>query len=263
MDSGGSQAQVEGEVKGEVKDDHSQWGKAGGNGDTGSKELEEWGKSLANAQRRVEELADKWKHWVSQARQIAKSQGVGMGSLESEIDELLEPKLPWRELLRNFILASTKSNYRICPPNRRHIWRGLYLPSIYGEDIEVGFAIDTSGSMSDEDIKEGLSEVKSICEQFESYTVHLFQCDYGIQEYRELTAYDFDFPDKIKGRGGTSFVPVFEDIAERNITLACLVYVTDGYGTFPEIPPEYPVIWLTHSKDVEFPFGEVIYLDNA
>ena len=255
------------QIEGDAWDDHSQHGKAdsGDNGDGegggASREMESMGKALAEAEKRARELESKWKEWVSQARQIAKSQGTGLGSLEQQIDELLEPRLPWKELLRNFVLSTAKSNYRLIPPNRKHIWRGLYLPSIYGEEVEIAFAVDTSGSMSDEEVKEGLSEVKAICDQFEGYTIHLYQCDYGIQEYRELTAYNFDFPDKIKGRGGTSFVPVFEDIAEKNLNPACLIFFTDLLGDFPDMPPQYPVIWLATTEQ-EVPFGEIIRYEN-
>ena len=266
-------------IEGEVCDDHSQWGKGKVGGDEGegedndsegsgngdgesSDEMKGIAHGLAEAERMAKQLEDKWKDWASQARQAAKLQGKGMGGLEETLDELFEPKLPWKELLRRFILATTKSNYRLMPPNKKHLYRGLYLPSLYGEEVEVGFAIDTSSSMSDKEVKEGLSEVKGICDQFESYHIHLWQCDYGVQEYLELSPYNFDFPDKIKGRGGTSFVPVFEDIIEKYLNISCLIFVTDGYGTFPDTPPEYPVIWLTRSKDVEWPFGEVIYLDE-
>jgi len=249
------------DIEGKSSDDHSQWGKTG-NGDEGknggsSKEMQDIGNGLARAEHSAREMQDRWKEWASQARQLAKSQGAGIGSLEQQIDELLEPKLPWRELLRNFMLSAAKSNYRLMPPNRKHLWRGLYLPSSFGTEIEIVFAIDTSGSMSDEEVIEGLSEVKSICDMFENYTIHLYQADYGIQEYKELTAYNFDFPDKIKGRGGTSFCHVFEDIKEKNINPACIIYFTDLMGDFPDQSPQYPVIWLATSEH-DVPFGEVI-----
>jgi predicted metal-dependent peptidase len=230
--------QVVEKVVGTLVDDHEKW-----NG-CGSKEKG----SLSES---------RWKERASQARQLAKSRGIGMGGLEEELDKLFEPKLPWREMLRNFLLVVVKSNYRLIPPNRRHLWRGLYLPSLYGEELELGFAIDTSGSMSTEDIKEGLSEVRGVCDQFENYKVHLWQCDYGVQDYRELTSYSFDFPQKIRGRGGTAFEPVFEDVAKRNLNIACLVYFTDLMGSFPESAPDYPVIWLTTCEG-KVPFGELI-----
>lgn len=252
------------EVEGSVLDDHKKWGEkkksdAGKSKGKGEQEGGLGGNGKGELLKRS--LEGKWKERASQARQLAKQRGIGMGGLEEELDELFDPKLPWRELLRHFVMATTKSNYRLLPPNKRHLWRGLYLPSIYGEQIELAFAVDTSGSMSTEDIKEGLSEVKGICDQYEDYVLHLYQCDYGVQEYKELTPFNFDFPRKIKGRGGTAFEPVFKDIQEKNIEIVCLVYFTDLMGSFPKTPPTYPVIWLsTHGGKV--PFGELIQYDR-
>jgi predicted metal-dependent peptidase len=62
------------------------------------------------------------------------------------------------------------------------------------------------------------------------------------------------------GGGGTSFVPVFKKVEELGITPALLIYFTDGYGTFPDEPPPYPVIWVM-TEDVTPPFGEVVKVE--
>ena len=227
---------------GKTLDDHNIW-------DEAKEEL-----TLKEAK----ELEQKWRENTSRARQICKLQGIDAGSFEDLIDDLLEPKISWRELLRNYIISSTKNDFRLIPPSKRHLWRGLYLPSTYGEEIELVFALDVSGSMSNEELKDGLSEVKGICEQFTNYTIHFFQCDWDIQEYRQLTTYNFDFPKKIKGRGGTRSQPVFEEVSKRGISPGCLIYFTDLYTVFPDSPPPYPVIWLVTESKTEVPFGKVI-----
>ena len=109
------------------------------------------------------------------------------------VDQLLEPRLSWRELLRNSIVSSAKNDYRLIPPNKRHIWRGIYLPSSWGEDVEVAFIVDSSGSMSNDELRDGLSELKGICEQFDSYRIWFAQCDWDLQELIELNPYNFEF----------------------------------------------------------------------
>ena len=242
-------------------DDHSSWGKRGKEGE--GKGKGEGGGAEGEAEGTVsmgESLEEKWKGLVVQARQIEKSQGRGMGSLEELIDDLIEPKLSWKELLRNAIISSVKNDYRIIPPNKKHLWRGMYLPSTYGEEIEIAYAVDTSGSMSTEEVKEGLSELKGICDSFQSYKIHFFQCDDGIQQYKEMSSYNFEFPRKIRGRGGTSFRPVFRYIVEKNLPISCLVYWTDGYGDYPTVRPNYPVVWILTAEGSEKkpPFGHVI-----
>jgi predicted metal-dependent peptidase len=120
-------------LDGELLDDHDVWDRAG---DGGKSELE---KSQSK-----KELEQRWREYVSRARQLVKSQGKGMGNMDELIDELLEPKMNWREWLRNLLLSSVISDYQLCPPSKRHIWRGIYLPSTKKEEeVEVVFVTDT------------------------------------------------------------------------------------------------------------------------
>jgi len=224
-------------------DDHSKWGE-------GNKE--DWDSKRAS---------DEWRMRVTQAVQSAKMQGKMPGHLESLIDDLLEPKLEWHEILRDFVLSSAKNNYVLIPSNKKHLWRDIYLPSIKGESISIAVGIDTSGSMSDEDIRSALSEIQGICEQFTEYTLYLIQADYELQDFVEVDEFT-PLPDKIKGRGGTNFVPVFDEVNNRSLDISSLIYFTDGYcDNFPKAPP-YPVVWLIIGQDkFDPPFGSVIKVE--
>ena len=235
-------------------DDHSPWDKHNGNDKPGSA----LGEALGIAGD-GKDLEQEWKEQVARARQMAKAQGVGMGSLDQLIDEVLEPQISWKEILRSMIASCMPFDYRMMPPNKKHLWRGIYLPSIYGERVELAIAIDTSGSMSDLEIAQGLAEIISLCSQYQDYTIHYYQCDSGIQYYQELGPYD-ELPRKISGRGGTSFVPVFNDIKDKGLDISVLVYFTDLYGTFPDEAPPFPTVWITEDKSMskKVPFGEVV-----
>ena len=63
---------------------------------------------------------------------------------------------------------------------------------------------------------------------------------------------------KAPGGGGTSFVPVFDTVKEMGLKPDCLIYLTDGMGTFPNESPPYPVLWGSIYKPSVYPFGEVI-----
>jgi predicted metal-dependent peptidase len=54
--------------------------------------------------------------------------------------------------------------------------------------------------------------------------------------------------ERVTGGGGTDFRPVFRYIDEHSeLDPSLLIFFTDGYGTYPERPPAYPVMWfLTH-----------------
>jgi predicted metal-dependent peptidase len=62
------------------------------------------------------------------------------------------------------------------------------------------------------------------------------------------------------GGGGTSFIPVFEEIEKRDIKPALLIYFTDLLGRFPEVAPNYPVLWVSTNENAVAPFGETTYL---
>lgn len=240
-------------LAGELLDDHDVWDKAGG----------EKGKLEESATKK--ELEQRWREYVSRARQIVKSQGKGMGSLDELVDELLEPRMNWREYLRNFMLSSVMSDYQLTPPNKRHLWRGIYLPSIKkADEVEVIFTVDTSGSMSTEEIRDGLSELKGILEQFESFRIWYVECDWDIQRITELTPYTYNLDEikKVKGRGGTRFpvASIVEKIQNENGgNPSAIIYFTDGYGDTEGSEPACPVIWLVCKRDDFKPaFGNVV-----
>jgi predicted metal-dependent peptidase len=233
---------------GKLSDDHSMWGKA---------EIEPG-------------LKEEWRENVSRTRQLIKTQGLATDNLDDIINDLLEPKLNWRELLHNAILNSIKNDYRLIPPNKRHIWRNMYLPSLkLDEQLDVAFVVDTSGSMSANDVAQGLTELVNICNQFSNYRIFYVQADYNIQSIIEITPGNLDIEKikKITGRGGTRF-PVSEIVDkiyhEYNTTPLMLIYFTDGYGGIAGHEPDCQVIWLVTSQNNFNPeFGVVIkYYSN-
>ena len=209
-----------------------------------------------------------WRQRVTEAAVAAKLQGKLPGHLASLVDNLLNPKLNWKELLREYIQAGVKNDYRMLPPSKKYLWYPIYLPALAGEYLEIAVAIDTSGSISDKMLAQFASEVTSIAQQFESWKIHLFQCDAHVNGYYELSSDDdADWPKALKefkGRGGTSFVPVFNDMELRGLgnNVAILIYLTDLCGTFPTRAPEYPVLWVS-TDDAKIPFGSKILINEA
>ena len=132
------------------------------------------------------------------------------------------------------------------PPNRRHVYKRMYLPSLQKEkQLNIVIAVDTSGSTTGDIVKTFVSEVYAILNSFGGYELRLIQCDMHIQED---VVFDMDNPFKpdefkLKGGGGTDFHPVFDLIAEDAEPPEVLLYLTDGFGPAPKNRPNYPVIW--------------------
>ncbi len=206
-----------------------------------------------------EELEQEWKEAISDA--IQKNKGNLPAGMEELISEILYPKLSWQEILYKYLQSSKGQNdFTAYPFDRRHIYREIYLPSLCGEMIEVCCAIDTSGSMSREELTKCFSEVRGICSMFGEYKIYFFQCDCALTEELEITS-ESDIPNIAKGRGGTSFVPVFKRIEEMELEYLPLIYFTDLEGEFPKIKRN-DVYWVTENENHPVPFGEIIKIED-
>jgi len=206
-----------------------------------------------------------WKRAVATAADAAKSQGKLPAELARLVEEILNPKVPWAEKLRTsvFKCAGRDSTTWTKPHRRRLIVQGVIMPSYTGFAAgHIVFVVDTSGSMSDPEIAQGLGECDSILADCKPEYVTLIGCDAAVNSRVELYTGDSlkDTPPALGGGGGTSFIPPFELLAEEGIVPACLVYFTDMYGSFPD-DPGYPVIWCSTSEDQVAPFGETIFVE--
>jgi predicted metal-dependent peptidase len=218
-----------------------------------------WGKGAASAAASTE---SSWKVHVSRVFHNAKRKGKMPAGLERIVEDVLEPELPWRMVLAEVVMRTFKSDYSWRKPNKRHLWRKMVFPSIHSESIRIGYAQDTSGSMSNEELKEGYAEIRGICIAFPSYEIHLFACDAAVHSYQISTPdKPVDLAELSKGGGGTDFRPVFKYIEEHEIDIDALVYFTDGEGTFPRNAPDYPVIWVIKGT-ANPPFGKCLRYED-
>jgi len=208
-------------------------------------------------------LASEWKVATAQAAMAAKSAGQMPGALRRVVEEIINPKVDWKELLRRFLDQFAKDDYTWKSPNRRHIANGDYLPSLRSETMkEIIVAVDTSASISGDLIKAALAEIEGISAGAALAPIRVLYCDYVMQGEEEFGPYDR--PIKLKrnfpGGGGTSFVPVFDYVAKKNLDPSLMVYITDlQCSAFPKVVPEYPVLWLQTTEGWGHPkFGDII-----
>lgn len=202
---------------------------------------------------------DEWKVAITQAATIAKMRGQLSDSLRRVISEVLEPRVPWRQVIREFIRVQVRDDYNWKRPNRRYLHRGFALPSLSNERMgRLDVAIDTSGSISKTILDEFAAEAQAALDECNPISIRVIYCDakvHSIEEYqpgddlRKLTA--------PKGGGGTAFEPVFQEIAKQEEPPSALIYLTDGDGSFPKTVPDYPVLWARIKKN-KFPFGQVV-----
>lgn len=205
-----------------------------------------------------------WKQALAQARHVAKMQGQMPAELDKLVDDVLEPMVDWKSVLRRFCSERARDDQSWSKPNRRFIGAGLYLPSLYSEKAgAIVIGRDTSGSIySDpEALAQFMGEIASIVQDVRPSKVYVIDIDTAVHQVIELEPDDDLHVDlaNAKGGGGTSFTPLWEWMEREDIEPKCVVYLTDGYGTFPteDQVGDTPVMWAM-TTDVEAPVGETI-----
>jgi predicted metal-dependent peptidase len=216
---------------------------------------DEHGHAASPAEKRRQE--HEWSIAAEQALRSAKACGNEPGGIERPVSESRQSQQDWRTILRDFVAATAPSDYRWTPPNRRYIASGLYLPSVERRGLgEVVIAVDTSGSIGKRELEQFAAEISAISQETQPEAIHVVYCDAAVQCVQQFGSSE---PVQLepKGGGGTDFRPAFEWVAENDITSVCLIYLSDlCCNSFPETP-EYPVLWVTDSRETA-PFGETV-----
>ena len=230
-----------------------------GNGDNAQPwgDHSKWNKVSAEE---AKKLQGEWKKKLSQAATVARQKGDMPGGISNMVDDILHPKLDYKQALAAYIQPQMV-DYTFSPPDLRYPDADFLMPDFGGEGLEdLVIAIDTSGSCM-RDLPQFLAETKEILSSWNCFRLHYVQCDADIQEWLTISSFD-SIPNEIKGLGGTRFTPVFNEVQTRGIVPSVLIYLTDTYGDFPNDPPNYPVLWVTGESNVEVPFGTLAYLNT-
>lgn len=213
----------------------------------------------------LEQIEAETKQLVAQAAMTAKQAGKLPAHLERLIEEIMQPKVNWKDVLCTFLQEVSKNDYTFSRPNKRYLQQGLYLPALHS--VERGkfvMIVDTSGSIDAKQLNEFAAEIQSILSDTASELTVIY-CDTEVDADRVQT-FEADETCDLKpdGGGGTDFKPGFEYIDEQGIEAKAVVYFTDGYcNSFPE-RVEVPTIWAVYGDNKNFapPFGEVIHIED-
>jgi predicted metal-dependent peptidase len=181
------------------------------------------------------------------------------------ISDLLEPKIDWREALREFVSSSTKGNDEFTwrRMNKRHMANDIYLPSVENESIgEIIVAIDTSGSIGGAEITEFATELVSICEVCQPEVVRVLWWDtevHGEQVFKDNYS-DIAKMLKPMGGGGTHVSCVSEYVTKHKLTAECCIVFTDGYVENDiKWNITSPTLWMvTQRRDFVPPVGKKV-----
>ena len=208
---------------------------------------------------------DEIKSAVAAAASVAKMQGDLPGDLERWVKGIIEPQISWQEKLRNFIIAATGHDANTWNrPNRRRLAMAphIYMPGSTGFNCgPVAVVIDTSGSISDEELKAFRSEVAGIMSDARPEALHVLWTDTKVAGHDELGPDDAEEIESLKprGGGGTDMTAAFRYLEQNDIRVDNAIVLTDGYTPFGE-PQPYPTIWVS-TTDQKSDWGENIKLE--
>ena len=205
---------------------------------------------------------------------ISAAQSAGAGNVPAEvarmIKELTEPKMNWREILRQQIQSIIRSDYTFSRPSRKGQMSGAILPAMDFQDtIDLAVAIDMSGSIGNKQGEDFLGEIKGIMDEYQDYNIKIWCFDtqvYNEQDFSSDGGEDLlDY--EIIGGGGTDFMANWTYMKDQDYVPKKLIMFTDGYAWDSWGDEDYCdtvfIIHSHHDKNLQAPFGQTAHYDEA
>lgn len=206
-----------------------------------------------------------WEQNVINAAEQARGKGNLPGFARDFISSLTKPTVTWKDHIRAMAVSAFRGRYTFQRANRRESAIKARLPGRKPQQRGAVITIDTSGSITDEEIRQFLSECAGIMDQCGCPELYIFFHDVECYHHEKYTKGSLT---KIKvSRGGTSHVPVFAKIDEvfTHKKPAMVVCFTDLATAFPN-RPTYPVVWAYppgYGDGANVPWGKKVAVKLA
>jgi predicted metal-dependent peptidase len=264
---------------------HDQRMKGGGEGDLGQFDdhktsSQETGNQMANTKKKTgknlqDQMNDVDKKIYKHASSLTpKERGQVPDEFNRMIDEYLEElegHVDWKRYIKKKMQEIGRGQYTTSKVNRAYLPYNLYLPGQTGSKAKVALALDTSGSITKEDIIEFIGEIRSMLRVMPQLEIVLYGCDaeiHGKARIKGIRNFRNSYNKVLTGGGGTSYIPVFEDLLEgKDKDIKCLFYFTDGYGDQNYIEKKvgigrWQTFWVLQkdNRGQNFPFGKKIIM---
>jgi predicted metal-dependent peptidase len=216
------------------------------------------------------EEAQKIKDEIKQAMiQSAAAAGAGKtpAGIQRLIKDITEPKMNWRELVRQEIQSIVRNDYSFQRPNRKSMHSGAILPGMKeATTIDVAISMDMSGSIGDEDARVFLGEIKGIMDQYEDFKINLWCFDTEVYNWKQIT---HDESDQLinyepQGGGGTDFEVNWQFMQDNGIQPKKFIMFTDGYPCGGWGDEDYcdTLFIVKGNTSAEAPFGQTVIYEK-
>ena len=243
-----------------INEDGSGPGKEGEGGDKQGKGMPGMTKEEA------QQIRDEIKEAMIQSAAAAGAGKVPAG-IQRMIKDMTEPKISWRDLVRQEIQSIIRNDYSFTRPNRKSMHSGAILPGMKeATTIDIGISIDMSGSIGEEDATVFLSEVKGIVDQYEDFKINLWCFDTEIYNHKEFSQDNSEelFEYEPQGGGGTDFAVNWEFMQENGIQPKKFIMFTDGYpcGSWGDEDYCDTIFIVKGNTTAEAPFGQTVIYEK-
>ena len=216
------------------------------------------------------EEAQKIKDEIKQAMiQSAAAAGAGKtpAGIQRLIKDITEPKMNWRELVRQEIQSIVRNDYSFQRVNRKSMHSGAVLPGMKeATTIDVAISMDMSGSIGDEDARVFLGEIKGIMDQYEDFNIDLWCFDTEVYNWKRIS---HDNSEELveyepQGGGGTDFEVNWQFMEENGIRPKKFIMFTDGYpcGGWGDADYCDTLFIVKGNTSAEAPFGQTVIYEK-
>lgn len=198
---------------------------------------------------------------VQNALLTAKFAGTTPGNIEEVLKNFLKPKLNWKQILHKYLLDKLDPEWTWNRPNKRY--SDIYLPSFLPQEgrlITIAMFLDTSGSITEEQVQRFVSEVKYVQEVLQPEKLHVVQFDTTIEDEKVYTEYNHFNTIEVKGRGGTDYECIRQYILKYKPTVS--IIFTDLFAEPIDDVGKQELIWIvTDNPEVNASKGLTIHVD--
>lgn len=213
--------------------------------------------------------AEEWKENLKAAAKFAGNAiPAGARKLMEEYEH--QSKLDWKKLLQDFVKeVCDRYDFTFAPPDKRFTTGDFILPSFIESTDQmvknIWFVVDTSGSISNEQLAKSYGEIKTAIEQFTYLEGYLSFFDTVVTEPVKFDSMESLYEIKPTGGGGTSFQIIFEYMKENMLTdlPEAVIILTDGYALYPEKKEALgvPVLWVLVENEEDAPWGVSVHVE--
>ena len=249
---------------GELLDEHIKEQESAGAGD-GKEGKDGKGGPGSLTKEEAQAIRDEIKNAMIQSAAAAGAGKTPAGIMRM-IKSMTEPKMNWRDLIRQEIQSIVRNDFSFQRFNRKSAHSGAVLPGMREDvTIDVAIAIDMSGSIGEEDATVFLSEIKGIMDQYVDFKINLWCFDTAIYNHQEIT---HDNSDELlsyqpEGGGGTNFEANWEYMKDIGVQPRKFIMFTDGYPCGGWGDEDYcDTLFIVKGSDNIAPFGQTVIYDK-